>query len=660
MNSKIHADIITFISKPITTADFADKKPLSISEINKDKNDTDNTLKNYHAKFYGSFQADTDGKYEILISADDYYKLYINNKFVCMGPRPAYPSRYNYNLCDISEYITDGENEICVHVYYQGLVNRVWVSGDNRMMLIADIFRNGSHIAGTEIFKRCIKINGYAAKNTIGYQTQFSEDFDFNIRNEERKICVYGGRYNFHSEPMPVVDVTRICLNPNRINNKTASVDIGREIAASLSLNIRGRKGQTVYIRRGEETDDGVRYDMRCNCLYEDCLILSGSADFYDEFDYKAFRYIEIVSDEPYELGEISVNVRHNKFKERLRIKTDDMNLSSIWWLCADTLKYGVQETFIDCPTREKGEYFGDFTVSGLACLHLTGDSGIYKRTLMDFADTARLDKGLLAVGSCSYIQEIADFSLMLPLQMWSYYRLTKDCELISQLMNTADGMLEYFSVFERGDGLLEDVNTKWNLVDWPENLRDGYDASLDGSQKHICHNVINAYYIGAHIMRDRLADALGIKPLGKAQRLADVFNKEFLDSERGIYTDTSQTSHAALHSNALPLFYGFAPSSAVDTTAKYIEDKGLSCGVFFSYFVLKALTLAGRRESALRLIKDNRYWLNMISEGATTTFEAWGKEQKWNTSLCHPWACAPIIIIAENFPELTKEIFTK
>ena len=38
----------------------------------------------------------------------------------------------------------------------------------------------------------------------------------------------------------------------------------------------------------------------------------------------------------------------------------------------------------------------------------------------------------------------------------------------------------------------------QWNLVDWPENLRDSYDFDLfqpvvgDG-----CHNVINALYIG-------------------------------------------------------------------------------------------------------------------------------------------------------------------
>ena len=38
-----------------------------------------------------------------------------------------------------------------------------------------------------------------------------------------------------------------------------------------------------------------------------------------------------------------------------------------------------------------------------------------------------------------------------------------------------------------------------------------------------------------------------------------------------------------------------------------------------------------------------------MLREGATSCWEAWGKDQKWNTSLCHPWASAPVIILAED-----------
>ena len=54
-------------------------------------------------------------------------------------------------------------------------------------------------------------------------------------------------------------------------------------------------------------------------------------------------------------------------------------------------------------------------------------------------------------------------------------------------------------------------------------------------------------------------------------------------------------------------------------------------------------------REKAELLAADKGAWLNMLEEGATTTFEAWGKNQKWNTSLFHPWATAPLIVFAKD-----------
>lgn len=32
----------------------------------------------------------------------------------------------------------------------------------------------------------------------------------------------------------------------------------------------------------------------------------------------------------------------------------------------------------------------------------------------------------------------------------------------------------------------------------------------------------------------------------------------------------------------------------------------------------------------------DRGAWLRMLDDGATTTFEGWGKDTKWNTSLFH------------------------
>ena len=83
------------------------------------------------------------------------------------------------------------------------------------------------------------------------------------------------------------------------------------------------------------------------------------------------------------------------------------------------------------------------------------------------------------------------------------------------------------------------------------------------------------------------------------------------------------------------------------------------------AYFLLKSLCRMGRYKEAYSLIvsESKHSWYNMVREGATTCFEAWGKEQKWNTSLCHPWASAPITVLVEdiipNLPDTARIIYS-
>ena len=83
----------------------------------------------------------------VYITADDYYKLYVNGQFVAQGPAPSYHFQYNYNTIDVSKYLTEGENLIAVHTLYQGLINRVWQSGDQRHGLLCESYNENSIIA---------------------------------------------------------------------------------------------------------------------------------------------------------------------------------------------------------------------------------------------------------------------------------------------------------------------------------------------------------------------------------------------------------------------------------------------------------------------------------------------------------------------------------
>lgn len=113
----------------------------------------------------------------------------------------------------------------------------------------------------------------------------------------------------------------------------------------------------------------------------------------------------------------------------------------------------------------------------------------------------------------------------------------------------------------------------------------------------------------------------------------------------------TVNKQHTSLHSNVYALYFGLLEEAEEAPVIEFLEKRGFSCGVMLSYYLLLALARRGRYESVYRLLLNDsdHGWCNMLREGATTCFEAWGKDQKWNTSLCHPWASAPVPVILEE-----------
>ena len=664
-----------FQAEWITTEDFCSLRPLCIYHREQEKPAfSPSELRNVHVFFVKDFVLKKNGSYFLNITADDYYFLYINGQFVCQGPAPAYPHRYRYNRADITPYLIDGNNRIAVHVYYQGLINRVWNSGDNRMGLYAEIFENETVLFGTDESWQYETAAEYSG-NTTGYETMFLENIDFRKKNKNRKrfgecrgfrnaVRVPLPDWNICDEPVPCVTVyDKKPLTITELENGYR-FDFGGEVCGQLAFSAKGTCGEELTLRYGEERneDGSVRYDLRCNCHYVETLTLSGQCDSVEFFDYMAFRYAEIIGNKAaFSPNEVVARVRHHAFSEQCFLKSDFPHLEAIWSMCRNSLKVGVQEGYLDCPSREKGQYLGDFTVSGPAHLYLTGDTEQYKKTLFDFADTAFITPSLMAVAPGALMQEIADFSLQYPLQVKAYFEYTGDMETLRTLYPTVDGILAYFHAYERQDGLLEKVCEKWNLVDWPANLRDGYCVDTTPGKADIpAHNVLNAFYIGALECENTLRSFLGLAPKHDIMRYKEAFCRAFFSAETGLFCDDEQKSHSALHSNVLPLFFGIGAAENEDHIADFILQKGLSCGVHFSYFVLKSLGKIGRISDELSLIlnESEHSWVNMLSEGADTCFEAWGKEQKWNTSLCHPWACAPIPALIEDILGISRTEF--
>ena len=291
----------------------------------------------------------------------------------------------------------------------------------------------------------------------------------------------------------------------------------------------------------------------------------------------------------------------------------------------------------------------GDLCVAGRAYTAVTRDAAPLKKALEDFGESAFICKGLMAVAPASFMQEIADYSLLFPaLVLWAY-EFDGDCGFLERTARVLPGMLAYFMQYTDENGLLDGVDEKWNIVDWPENCRDGYSFELKNPVGKGLHNVLNAFWIGFLQAVERIYALTGKKFDVDIKRVEAAFVNAFYNDKTGLFCDSAAKDHSSYHSNVLPLLFGIGTrenGKLKKRLTDFICDKGLRGGsVYFAYFALAALVRNGEYNRAVALATADDAWFNMLREGATTTFEAWGKDVKWNTSLFHPWATAPLIV---------------
>lgn len=620
----------------------------------------------FRKKFTLDFPLD---KAELHITADDYFKMYLNGKYIVEGPTTGYPYAYPFYKIDLTSHIQHGNNIIAIHTYYRGLVNRVCVSGDNRSGLIFRLIITGVDGQKMEIVSdptwKCLPLDCFITTETTGYKTQFLENIDMQKYPKKWQSLNYDDThwvspeigkcdYQFIELPAKPLEIKKVePLKQAKLPSGNLFFDFGREVVGYTRIKTKGEKGQKMLVYHGEELDEqgNVRWQMRANCNYKEEIILSGEDDITPFFEYRAFRYIEL-ENAPEETS-VWVEERHYLFDTtKVLFYSADNEITKIWDICQLGVRLCSQEVFVDCPSREKGQYLGDAVITSRSFMWLTGDTSLTKKSLTDYYQSTKIDSGLTAVAPSGFIQEIAEYSLQYPLMLWEYYRHSGDKEFLQYIATEClPRILNYFAQFENEDTLLHSTGAKPILIDWPKNLRDNFDYEF---AQHKPNSVVNAFYYGAIIQTLEIQKELGIENSAlkeKSEKIWESYQKTFLDSEKKLYKDAPGSKHYSLHSNALPLFFGLVKDEEVKKNIfTFIEQKGLSCGVYIASYVIEACFKEGNPELGWKLLtNDTEYsWKEMLRNGATSCLEVWKPTMKVNMSWCHAWSSCPIYLLSE------------
>ena len=647
----------TFQGKWISNETFANLRARNVFHRQLEKVSLDcSEHRNQHILFRKSFHIDRDFSFaKIYISADDYYKLYINGRFVAQGPSPSYHFQYNYNEIDISEFLVCGDNLIAVHTLYQGLINRVWQSGDLRHGLICDISVDHSVVLSSDESFKVREHSGYSEMGTCGYETQFLERYDSRSGEVDfEKVGFDDSDWSFAEEchfddhtmakqNSRMLEFERISPEKTSVNGNRIFYDFGANYVGYLSVRAKGSCGDAITVRCAQElNEDGtLRFHLRANCKYEEEWILSGREDVLDWFDYKAFRYAELEIPDSVEIKDVVFLVRHYPFDLKAQLKkeyTDSDDLRRIWNLCIHTQRYGVQEVIQDCMEREKGFYLGDGCYTALTNMILTKDDSMVRKLIDDAFSSSFITETLVTCMDCSFMQEIAEYPLiMVALVIW-HYRMTSDVEYLRSNYPKVVRLLEAYRRDYEKEGLLRDLD-KWCVVEWPKNFQHGYDVDIrEGQVCKTAHISINAYYLYAIRIANAIAKVLDVEPYRDEEPLLSAFDKAFYDSEKNLFRDGENSDHISLVGNSFAYGFNLYPNAECKRNIlKLIDEHGIDSLSFFCTFpMLMRFAKDGESDRMKAALLNEGAWKRMLKEDATTTFEGWGKDTKWNTSLFH------------------------
>lgn len=661
-----------FCGRWITNREFATLPPRDVFHRQLEKPTLDTSEhRDRHILFRKSFSltaSELEGPLRLYISADDHYKLYLNGRFVGEGPAPSYHFAYRYETLDVGGYLKEGENLIAVHTLYQGLINRVNQSGDRRHGLILDLTAGGRTVLKSDDSFLCAVHTAYREIGTFGYDTGFLEEYDARAAEVGFERPGFDDRAWQHALLSEVADHT-LCpqttapLTYERIEPKSItrgdgriSVDFGAMYVGRLHFSATGHPGDRITVRLSQETnaDGSIPPRMRANCRFEEPMILGQGTCHADPYEYTAFRYAELLFPEGCSVSDIVLTARHYPFTLSTGLRSeyrDSDALARIFTLCRHTLCYGVQEAVLDCMEREKGFYIGDGCYTALAHALLSGDDAMIRKLIDDAFLSTAITPGMVTCLNCSFMQEIAEYPLMLVRLVLWHYRLTKDREYLAENYPRVTALLETYRRDYEREGLLCDLD-KWCVVEWPMSYRDGYEADLTEGQ--ICrepHVAISAYYLAAIEAANAMAAVLALSPYRDTAPLRDAFLSAFYRKDRHLFADTPTGEHTSMIGNVIPYGLGLSPDGDFDRAVLALFDERGITGVslFGAFLLLEGLWRHGEGDRLRAALLDPGAWLRMLSEDATATFEGWGKDTKWNTSLFHLTMSYAAVFLADT-----------
>ena len=623
-------------------------------------------------------------RFQVKISADNRFKLFVNEELVGIGPSIGDLQHWNYEVVDLAPYLKNGSNTIAVEVWNEGAFKPVNQFSYRTALLIQAHEENAVAINSDESWKviedksfQPIRqsVPGYYAAGAGQYvdmNKAVSADWkksSYDDSNWENASLIFGESasgfgfmrrtgWQLQESILPNMELKKERLSSTRGSsnvelsksflkeptevvipqNKTATILLDQDYLtnAFFSLKFSGGKDALIRLRYAESLyeKDGDRNRSKGNRDEVKDKIFIGRVDSitsngldsqeFTTLSYRTYRYVQVeveTKEEPLVVNDVYGTFVGYPFEMKASLDSGVEEMDKIMEIGWRTSRLCAVDTYMDCPFYERLQYVGDTRIQMFVSYYNTGDDRLAKNAINLIDQSRQPDGFTLSRYPDTQNQVIPTYSLWHVSTLYDYMLYGKDLDFVKEKLLGSRQIMNYFISFMDDDGSIKNI-PGWNYTDWvPEWSRGTGPMSEDGSSAVLDLQMLHAL-IAAIELEKNVGEESYMNLYEKyAEGLREVIISKYWDEKRGLFADTPKKELYSQHANSLAVLAGLVDGEKAKRIAKaMLEENDLAPASIYFSYYLH-LALA---EAGLG--NDYLEWLDVWREYIDLGMSTWGE----------------------------------
>lgn len=588
------------------------------------------------------------------IAADSKYWLWINNKMVVFEgglKRGPSPDATYYDVVDIAPYLTSGENLVAVLVWHFGQ-DGFSHSNSGKAALLFDAVAPGIEIVSDDSWQ-CALYDAYQNTEAPFPNYRLPES---NIRFDAQQEIKGWNTTSFNNSLPQAVPIAKAGNAPfgqlverpipqwkdyglqpypdTKQSGDTLICKLPYNCQVTPWLKVEAKAGATIHM----QTDNyygGSQHNVRAEYITREGI------QEYESYGWMNGHEIWYIIPEGVKV--LDVKYRETGYDAEFSgsFRCNDPFYNELWKRSARTLYITMRDNYMDCPDRERAQWWGDEVNELGETFYALSPSGqqLAVKGIHELMNWQREDGVIYSpVPAGNWFKE-------LPLQMlasvgwygfYTQYFYSADSSFVPVVYGRLNRYLHDVWQVDKS-GLAIERSGEWSWGDWGENIDMGV--------------LTNCWYYLALKAQKAFAGQLGKQGdiehiTQKMETIEKCFDTKFWNG--AAYRSPGYKGETDDRAQAMAVVSGLASKDKYPAILKVIK-KEYHASPYMEKYVLEALFQMNQPEFALQRIKDR--YAKMMAYPYTTLFEGWGigEDGFGGGTINHAWSGGPLTLLSQK-----------